>query len=76
MVVEHEERADADAVGCDQGSAGIEAEGAAVEEDAVGGEVGVVTGVGDLVDGVAEDGGLAGEAVESATSVTSKPMRA
>ena len=46
------------------GRAGVEAHVAAVDLDAVGGEVGVETGVGELVDGVAEDGGLAGSAAE------------
>ena len=62
--IEDEERADADAAGSGEGSSGVEAVGAAFDVDAVGGEVGVVAGVLDLVDGIAEDGGLAGQAAE------------
>ena len=62
--VEDEEGADADAVGGGEGGAGVEAEGAVAEDDAFGGVVGVLAGVADLVDGVAEDGGLAGSAAE------------
>ncbi len=63
--IEYEERADADAAGSGEGSAGVEAVGASFDVDAVGGKVGVVAAVLDLVDGVAEDGGLAGQAAES-----------
>jgi hypothetical protein len=63
-MVEDKERADADAAGCAEGGASVEAVGAALKDDAVGGVVGVVAGVGEFVDGVAEDGGLAGQAAE------------
>ncbi len=59
-----QQRADVDAAGRGEGSAGVEAVGAAFEQNAVGGEVGIVARVLNLVDGVAEDGGLAGQAAE------------
>ena len=48
--VQHEERADADSGGRDQRGAGIEAEGAAGEEDPSGSEGRMVAGIGDFVD--------------------------
>ena len=62
--VEDEEGAYTDAVGGGEGGTGVEAEGGIAEDDAFGGVVGVLAGVADLVDGVAEDGGLAGGAAE------------
>ena len=63
-MVEHEERTDGDAAGCGERGAGVKAIRSAFEDDAVGGVVGVVARVGDLVDGVAEDGGFAGKAAQ------------
>ena len=59
MTVKHQQRTDADTAGRGQRSAGIKAIRTALEQDAVRSIVGIVTRVGDLVDSVAEDGGLA-----------------
>ncbi len=60
MGIQNKKDADADAAGGGKGSASVEAHTLPLDLYAVRGEVGVLAGVGEFVEGVAEDGGLAG----------------
>ena len=64
MGVEHEQGADGDAAGSGERGSGVEAEATAIDEDAGGGEVWILPGVSEFVDGVAEDGGFARSGAE------------
>ena len=75
VLVEHEERADADAGGCNEWGASVEAEAAAGERDAIGSEGGMGTRVGNLIDKVGAHGFCAGEGAERQLSLVDAVAR-